>query len=116
MYKEHWTHSKCSYTFQQDWLIQAFMESLGIREAAIGDGYPPYSSLLIFELRKIKDLPVVKVFYRDPHTSLLADVTKSVRGCKQCDACPLELLLSCCPQYTTADKEKECYHKESRSR
>ncbi|EYC26935.1 hypothetical protein Y032_0009g434 [Ancylostoma ceylanicum] len=100
----------------QDWLIQAFMESLGIREAAIGDGYPPYSSLLIFELRKIKDLPVVKVFYRDPHTSLLADVTKSVRGCKQCDACPLELLLSCCPQYTTADKEKECYHKESRSR
>ncbi|KAL6736303.1 hypothetical protein Aduo_006670 [Ancylostoma duodenale] len=100
----------------QDWLIQSFMESLGIREAALGDGYPPYNTLLILELRRVKDMPVVKVFYRDPHTSLLMDVTSSIRGCKGYVACPLELLLACCPQYITANREEECHPKKSKLR
>ncbi|RCN46896.1 hypothetical protein ANCCAN_07075 [Ancylostoma caninum] len=100
----------------QDWLIQSFMESLGIREAALGDGYPPYNTLLILELRRVKDMPVVKIFYRDPNTSLLMDVTSSIRGCKQYAACPLELVLGCCPQYTTANREEECLPKKSKLR
>lgn len=94
----------------QDWLMQAFMDSLGIRSEAIGDAsLPVYNSLIILELRRVKDVPVIKVFYRDPSNETLNDVTPSIRGCESQIECSLPQVLSCCPQYTTENPERECH-------
>ncbi|KHJ93553.1 histidine acid phosphatase, partial [Oesophagostomum dentatum] len=101
----------------QDWLIQSFMDSIGIRVAAVGeDGYPRYNSLIMLELRKINDVPVVKIFYRDPVQGTVSDVTSSIRGCKAQTACPLESVLSCCSLYVNSDPQDECYNKKAKRR
>ncbi|KAK6738645.1 hypothetical protein RB195_020639 [Necator americanus] len=101
----------------QDWLIHSFMDALGIRAAALGEtGYPPYNTLVILELRKINDVPVIKAYYRDPLTETLNDVTSSIRGCGSYSACPLKDVLNCCGQYITSDKEEECHPKKSTQR
>ncbi|KJH40339.1 histidine acid phosphatase [Dictyocaulus viviparus] len=94
----------------QDWVMYAFLESLGIREFAINDNsLPKYNSLIIIELRKLSDMPVVKVFFRDPTEETLKDVTFAIRGCNSSNHCPLQLLLNCCNSYLTANPLQECY-------
>ncbi|KAJ1364641.1 hypothetical protein KIN20_024770 [Parelaphostrongylus tenuis] len=94
----------------QDWLMQAFMDSLGIRAQAVGDSsLPKYNSLIILELRSVKGMPFVKAFYRDPINEVLMDVSSAIRGCSTRTGCPLPLVLSCCDSYITSNPEKECY-------
>ncbi|CAJ0604756.1 unnamed protein product [Cylicocyclus nassatus] len=94
----------------QDWLMQAFMDSLGIRAASLGEStYPPFNSLIILELHLLKNEPVIKAFYRDHLNATVSDVTASIRNCHSKDACPLKNVLSCCDDYINLNPEETCH-------
>ncbi|PIO77805.1 histidine acid phosphatase [Teladorsagia circumcincta] len=94
----------------QDWLMQSLMDAMGIRWAAVRQFAPTYNSMIILELRKVKDQPVIKAFYRDPARGM-NDVTSAIRGCETHQECPLSSVLSCCPQYLSDNPEKDCHQK-----
>ncbi|WKX94933.1 hypothetical protein Q1695_011856 [Nippostrongylus brasiliensis] len=100
----------------QDWLIHALLNALGVHTGSNvlptydnSNVLPSYNSLIMIELHEINGQPFVKLWYRDHVTVQRYDLTRTLRGCESLDMCPLNKMLNCCTQYTTAHPIEECH-------
>ncbi|VDL79667.1 unnamed protein product [Nippostrongylus brasiliensis] len=116
-FQNHHAHTVNSeYTFQQDWLIHALLNALGVHTGSNvlptydnSNVLPSYNSLIMIELHEVNGQPFVKLWYRDHVTVQRYDLTRTLRGCESLDMCPLNKMLNCCTQYTTAHPMEECH-------
>ncbi|CAI5455320.1 unnamed protein product [Caenorhabditis angaria] len=95
-----------------DIMIMALLESLGIREAALGiDSSPEFCSLIIFELWMIDGAPQVKILYRrKPEETTLINLSGNVRNCQEnAEYCAPEKFTTCCNQFITSNPREVCY-------
>ncbi|KAK6725589.1 hypothetical protein RB195_004108 [Necator americanus] len=91
----------------QDWLLLAFLHSLGCGDEALGSTIPTYNSVVIIELYVRKRKPFVKVLYKHGGMTLPRDVTHAVRGCTF-SPCHLVEFSLCCKKYMTDDPKSAC--------
>ncbi|ETN72099.1 histidine acid phosphatase [Necator americanus] len=92
---------------KQDWLLLAFLHSLGCGDEALGSTIPTYNSVVIIELYVRKRKPFVKVLYKHGGMTLPRDVTHAVRGCTF-SPCHLVEFSLCCKKYMTDDPKSAC--------
>ncbi|KAK6725591.1 hypothetical protein RB195_004109 [Necator americanus] len=92
--------------YTQDWLLLAFLHSLGCGEEALGSTIPTYNSSVIIETYVRSKKPFLKVLYKD-NITIPKDVTSAVRSCTFAP-CHLIEFSRCCKEYTTDDPRKIC--------
>ncbi|CAJ0595224.1 unnamed protein product [Cylicocyclus nassatus] len=81
--------------FVEDYLIFTMLHALGCGKAALGESYPKYSAILMLELYKRNEEPVVKLLYKEKTMNDPVDITRNVRGC--CSTpCDLKKLAEYC--------------------
>ncbi|ETN77444.1 hypothetical protein NECAME_11017 [Necator americanus] len=92
----------------QDWLLMAFLHSLGCGKEALGSATPDNNATIFIRLYERKNRPFVRILYKDKVTDAKY-VTKCVRGCSfEPKYCHLVELAMCCRYYVTSDAKKAC--------
>ncbi|KHJ91147.1 hypothetical protein OESDEN_08993 [Oesophagostomum dentatum] len=91
----------------QDWLILAFLHSLGCGESVLGRTVPNYNALIIIELYVRNKEPVIKLLYKDNEMKTPKEAVQHVRNCKS-SPCHLEEFTSCCSEYESENPTETC--------
>ncbi|CAJ0595210.1 unnamed protein product [Cylicocyclus nassatus] len=67
--------------FVEDYLLFTMLHALGCGKAALGERFPKYSAILMLELYKRNEEPVVKLLYKEKTMTSPVDITRNIRGC-----------------------------------
>ncbi|KIH56278.1 hypothetical protein ANCDUO_13542 [Ancylostoma duodenale] len=92
---------------KQDWLIMAFLHSLGCGEEALGTTIPDFNALVIIELFEQMKKPMVRIHYKDNNMKAPKDITHAVRSCSFAPCHLIQFGLSG-KRYRTDDPKSVC--------
>ncbi|RCN45138.1 histidine acid phosphatase [Ancylostoma caninum] len=91
----------------QDWLILAFLHSLGCGEEALGTTIPDFNALVIIELYEQMKKPMIRIYYKDNNMRAPKDITHAVRSCSFAPCHLIQFILSG-KRYRTDDPKSVC--------
>ncbi|PAV60562.1 hypothetical protein WR25_23132 isoform E [Diploscapter pachys] len=95
-----------------DMLLMALLESIGAKDAALGEGQnPEFIATLILELWKRDGRYYIKaLFRRYPNSNRFFAITQSITGCsKVSDFCSSDTFIGGFQQYKTTHPKDECH-------